>query len=1046
LNFDIFHYSTPNVKLFYPEPFIASPTFIHDDLWFIHIVIYQYWLWFFFIFLIVFFFITFLSTVRWCNLRFRPARETRGVSRSKCGDLITATVPVSWATSIIIHESTDAIEFADGFGTTELAVGIRAYQWGWEYYYPKDLNDSFNYKNTTKLLGNGLVNDASLPLSKSKNGFKNNQLASVSSSSGTSLVFSNKSYSADMSTYFDNFQNFNTNKLLNSSASSLITSSRLGVFSDLLATPFGNSSREDLHSILQLDSTQFIESIQPKYAQLLNSYNFLPSLASYNYSYAYSNLSAMKQFELDCVSSSAPSAFNFFSFESSFSFLPSYASSSFEYQTSFLANNPILGYTVPTLSSDKASSAGSTYSSTEGTNLNWANIFFKSGVLSNSWKLNQSVGFFSNLIANQDFKRYSAHDLFEDYFWDLNYSDQSLKFFYDAKQLAFKAGESHSFAGPSTSYQPFNYFFKDLTYTDQPYFPSLGFNSFITTSTIVKQSFNLLQSFYWLTDFSFNAWSLNQSSAITNALNFSINEVNSSILAFQPSSILSVLNVYSVTPRLEFTAQSLFNLNLQSSATTITDISQSAKNLNTFSQAFTKVFKSSIEEERVASLFKNLSSSYNELPAISSKIPGLLGFLQKNNNWFVEPVVYKSLTPSLRFTTSDVSFTPLVSNFMLQFPFTTSSESDIIRYSWFDWYSVRNSLVAKAMDTSVFGLHGAKYYSFSFTNNNDTSLLNQVDNFFNKYTHARKFYIPMYTYNPFLYEHNSAISNSFNALNFISAPRVSGNNTSLSALALLTNTSLWFDSSVLVLNFDNSNYSVRVAGDQSYVRNLVRNSNLKNDSVSSISKLADILSVRTFLYKRIVSNSNLLGEVTLVDSSSDVIKSFKAAGEVGYPHILSRTSPTRVNLTTSGGLLKSQYQPLRKGITNMIRIQADKAIAMPIETRLQILAVSKDIIHSWSIPSAGIKIDCIPGYSSHRVAIFLVSGIYWGQCMEICGRFHHWMPIVVYFMKRDLFCLWCLHFIFITKNNSGLLNNTASTSQNIANVVTYAPSNWLYEL
>jgi hypothetical protein len=187
-----------------------------------------------------------------------------------------------------------------------------------------------------------------------------------------------------MSTYFDNFQNFNTNKLLNSSASSLITSSRLGVFSDLLATPFGNSSREDLHSILQLDSTQFIESIQPKYAQLLNSYNFLPSLASYNYSYAYSNLSAMKQFELDCVSSSAPSAFNFFSFESSFSFLPSYASSSFEYQTSFLANNPILGYTVPTLSSDKASSAGSTYSSTEGTNLNWANIFFKSGVLSNS--------------------------------------------------------------------------------------------------------------------------------------------------------------------------------------------------------------------------------------------------------------------------------------------------------------------------------------------------------------------------------------------------------------------------------------------------------------------------------------------------------------------------------------------------------------------------------------------------------------------------------------------------------------------------------------
>jgi heme/copper-type cytochrome/quinol oxidase subunit 2 len=44
--------------------------------------------------------------------------------------------------------------------------------------------------------------------------------------------------------------------------------------------------------------------------------------------------------------------------------------------------------------------------------------------------------------------------------------------------------------------------------------------------------------------------------------------------------------------------------------------------------------------------------------------------------------------------------------------------------------------------------------------------------------------------------------------------------------------------------------------------------------------------------------------------------------------------------------------------------------------------------------------------------IFLLSGIFWGQCMEVCGRYHHWMPIVVYFMKRDMFVLWCTHFVF----------------------------------
>jgi len=153
----IYHYSIPNTKLAYPEPFIASASLMHNDLWFVHILVYQYWLWFIFVFIIIFFFIGFIITVRWCNMRVRPRRETRGVSRSKCGDLVTAIVPVSWAASIIINESTDAIDYYDGFGTTEMVVGIRAYQWGWEYYYPKDLDLNYNIKhNFSSFVGNSL--------------------------------------------------------------------------------------------------------------------------------------------------------------------------------------------------------------------------------------------------------------------------------------------------------------------------------------------------------------------------------------------------------------------------------------------------------------------------------------------------------------------------------------------------------------------------------------------------------------------------------------------------------------------------------------------------------------------------------------------------------------------------------------------------------------------------------------------------------------------------------------------------------------------------
>jgi heme/copper-type cytochrome/quinol oxidase subunit 2 len=82
------------------------------------------------------------------------------------------------------------------------------------------------------------------------------------------------------------------------------------------------------------------------------------------------------------------------------------------------------------------------------------------------------------------------------------------------------------------------------------------------------------------------------------------------------------------------------------------------------------------------------------------------------------------------------------------------------------------------------------------------------------------------------------------------------------------------------------------------------------------------------------------------------------------------------SLAKNNDLYKSQYRPMRKGITNMIRLQATSAIAMPTEIRLHILASSKDVIHSWAIPSAGVKIDCVPGYSTHRVAIFLAHGIF----------------------------------------------------------------------
>ena len=130
---------------------------------------------------------------------------------------------------------------------------------------------------------------------------------------------------------------------------------------------------------------------------------------------------------------------------------------------------------------------------------------------------------------------------------------------------------------------------------------------------------------------------------------------------------------------------------------------------------------------------------------------------------------------------------------------------------------------------------------------------------------------------------------------------------------------------------------------------------------------------------------NIIKDFLHVANSSIANSSVNLSGITNYLFFYLFGFDQGNNVGRNMDLFKSQYRPMRKGVTNMIRLHATGAIAMPIEIRMHILASSKDVIHSWAVPSAGIKIDCVPGYSSHRITIFLVSGIFWGQCMEICG-------------------------------------------------------------
>lgn len=90
----------------------------------------------------------------------------------------------------------------------------------------------------------------------------------------------------------------------------------------------------------------------------------------------------------------------------------------------------------------------------------------------------------------------------------------------------------------------------------------------------------------------------------------------------------------------------------------------------------------------------------------------------------------------------------------------------------------------------------------------------------------------------------------------------------------------------------------------------------------------------------------------------------------------------------------------------VVRMRVNAGVVVPSDVPMHIICGSKDVIHSWAIPGLGIKIDCIPGYNCHRRLMIRWRGLFWGQCMEVCGRYHHWMPILVKVTHVDMFVLW----------------------------------------
>nr|YP_009509452.1 cytochrome c oxidase subunit II [Proechimys guyannensis]YP_009509465.1 cytochrome c oxidase subunit II [Proechimys cuvieri]AST24167.1 cytochrome c oxidase subunit II [Proechimys longicaudatus]APC60896.1 cytochrome c oxidase subunit II [Proechimys cuvieri]AST23842.1 cytochrome c oxidase subunit II [Proechimys guyannensis]AST23855.1 cytochrome c oxidase subunit II [Proechimys cuvieri]AST24020.1 cytochrome c oxidase subunit II [Proechimys cuvieri] len=88
-------------------------------------------------------------------------------------------------------------------------------------------------------------------------------------------------------------------------------------------------------------------------------------------------------------------------------------------------------------------------------------------------------------------------------------------------------------------------------------------------------------------------------------------------------------------------------------------------------------------------------------------------------------------------------------------------------------------------------------------------------------------------------------------------------------------------------------------------------------------------------------------------------------------------------------------------------LEVDNRVVLPMEMPVRMLISSEDVLHSWAIPSLGLKTDAIPGRLNQTILTSSRPGLFYGQCSEICGSNHSFMPIVIEMVTLKAFENWC---------------------------------------
>lgn len=161
--------------------------------------------------------------------------------------------------------------------------------------------------------------------------------------------------------------------------------------------------------------------------------------------------------------------------------------------------------------------------------------------------------------------------------------------------------------------------------------------------------------------------------------------------------------------------------------------------------------------------------------------------------------------------------------------------------------------------------------------------------------------------------------------------------------------------------------------------------------------------------------SSVLIRMADVDNAKMVIKITGYQWKWGYDYVSVDGKPYHVHFISRLDKRSDKTRELKSGLDpwavkdngeNTYLLDVDKPLVVPTDTKIQFLITGADVIHAWWVPQLGWKQDAIPGIINTDWTNIHEPGIYRGQCAELCGQDHGFMPIVVKAVPKAEFQQW----------------------------------------